>query len=135
MGLFDDAVAEFSKAERDPARFVDCQTLKGFCHVDKGDFEKGEEAFKVALASDSLDEGQRLSLYFELGVLYENWERPLEALDSFQFVADTDLFFRDVTDRIEALRKKLGMTDEPNTDELDSVEDDSVATKDRISFL
>ncbi len=135
MGLFDDAVAEFSKAETDPARFVDCQTLKGFCHVDKGDFEKGEEAFRIALDSDSLDDSQRLSLYYELGVLYENWERPLEALDSFQFVADCDLFFRDVADRIDALRKKLGMTEEAGQDAVDSTEEAPVEAKDRISFL
>ena len=134
MGLFDDAIAEFSKAEKDPERFVDCQTLKGLCFVDKGDFEKGEECFKAALDGRALDDGQKLSLYYELGVLYENWERPLEALDSFQFVADCDLFFRDVADRIEALRKTLGMDSESATDQA-AAEEEPIENKDRISFL
>lgn len=135
MGLLDDAVAEFSKAERDPSRFVDCQTLKGLCCVDKGDFEKGEEAFRAALDGGNLAEGQKLSLYYELGALYENWERPLDALDSFQFVADSDLFFRDVADRIDSLRKVLGMSDEPEAKKNVATEDAPEESKDRVSFL
>lgn len=135
MGLFDDAIVEFSKAENDPVRFVDCLTLKGLCHVDKGEFEKSEEAFKTALSGDSLDDGQKLSIYYELGILYEGWERPLDALDSFQFVADCDLFFRDVADRIESLRNSLGMTDETGVTDNGKTDEVSVETKDRISFL
>ncbi|WP_020675741.1 tetratricopeptide repeat protein [Geopsychrobacter electrodiphilus] len=134
MGLFSDAVAEFGKAERDPARFVDCQTLKGLCCVDQGDFEKGEEAFLAALAGDDLAEGQKLSLHYELGLLYENWERPLDALDSFQYVADSELFFRDVADRLEQLRKKLGLDDDSDQQKADA-KGESLVPKDRISFL
>ncbi len=135
MGLLDDAVAEFSKAERDPFRFVDCQTLKGLCCVDKGDFEKGEESFRAALEGDSLAEGQKLSLYYELGALYENWERPLDALDSFQFVADTDLFFRDVAVRIDNLRKVLGLSAETGANGKDIADQEPEESKDRVSFL
>ncbi len=135
MGLLDDAVVEFSKAERDPSRFVDCQTLKGLCCVDKGDFEKGEESFRAALEGESLAEGQKMSLYYELGALYENWERPLDALDSFQFVADSDLFFRDVADRIDSLRKALGMSDDSETSKKDTPETTPEESKDRVSYL
>lgn len=135
MGLLDDAVAEFSKAERDPARFVDCQTLKGLCCVDKGDFEKGEEAFRTALDSNSLVDGQRFSLYYELGALYENWERPLDALDCFQFVADSDLSFRDVAGRVESLRMVLGMTDASGENKNDAAAIAPEESKDRVSFL
>ncbi len=134
MGLLDDAVAEFSKAERDPSRFVDCLTLKGLCCVDKGDFEKGEESFRAALDGEALAEGQKMSLYYELGALYENWERPLDALDSFQFVADSDLFFRDVADRINSLRKTLGMSDDSETSKKVTPEI-AEESKDRVSFL
>ncbi len=135
MGLLDDAVAEFCKAERDPSRFVDCQTLKGLCCIDKGDFEKGEGAFRAALDGGALLEGQKLSLYYELGALYENWERPLDALDSFQFVADSDLFFRDVADRIDHLRKVLGMSGESETGKDNTAEITPEESKDRVSFL
>ena len=131
MGLFDDAVAEFSKAKKDPARFADCQTLIGLCHVDKGDFEQGEKSFLAALDGESLEEGQRLSLYYELGVLYENWERPLDALESFTMVADSDLSFRDVGERLALLRKTLDMPEEG----AGPSEEPPIENKDRISFL
>lgn len=135
MGLLDDAVAEFSKAERDPSRFVDCQTLKGLCCVDNGDFDKGEEAFRAALEGDSLAEGQKLSLHYELGALYENWQRPRDALDSFKIVADSDLFFRDVADRIDSLRKELGLPEGAGTKKNDNPEVPPEESKDRVSFL
>jgi len=124
MGLFDDAVSEFNKAQSDPARFVDCQTLKGLCYVDKGDFEKGEEAFRAALASTTIDEGQRLSLYYELGALYEAFQHPQEALASYRFVADADPEFRDIAEKVA----RLSQGD-------DSASTNSSASKDRISFL
>ena len=135
MGLLDDAVAEFSKAERDPRRFVDCQTLKGLCCVDKGDFEKGEVAFRAALDGDSLADGQKLSLHYELGALYASWERPQDALDSFQIVADSDLFFRDVADRLDNLHKLLGGASGSQPGKSETAEITPEETKDRVSFL
>jgi hypothetical protein len=44
-----------------------------------------------------------------MGLLYEVWARPLEALDSYQSAANIDLFFRDVGEKIEALRRTLGL--------------------------
>ncbi|PLY02919.1 MAG: hypothetical protein C0622_05025, partial [Desulfuromonas sp.] len=49
MGLFEDAISEFDKASRDPSRYVDCQTLKGLCHSDKGEFAAAEKMFRLAL--------------------------------------------------------------------------------------
>ncbi len=134
MGLLDDAVAEFSKAERDPSRFVDCQTLKGLCCVDKGDFEKGEVAFRAALDGDSLADGQKLSLHYELGALYASWKRPQDALDSFQIAADSDLSFRDVADRLDNLRKLLGVSGSQSA-KTEALEITPEEPKDRVSFL
>lgn len=38
-----------------------------------------------------------------------NWNRPLDALDSFQQVADADISYREVGDQISRLRKELGL--------------------------
>lgn len=123
MGLFDDAISEFEKAQTDPSRFIDCQTLKALCFADKGEFEKSEEAYKAALSSTSIDDMQRLSLHYELGMLYENFQRPGEALGSYQFVANADPQFRDIADKIAALSDGGDVTN------------DSGSSKNRISFL
>jgi tetratricopeptide (TPR) repeat protein len=109
MGLFDDAVAEFDKAMKNPGRLVDSLTLKGTCLFEKGAFDQAEEVFKSGLVYPGLNAAERISLHYEMGLLYEACGRPLEALDSFQSAADADLFFRNVGEKIEALRKILGL--------------------------
>ncbi len=127
MGLLDDAISEFEKAERDPARFVDCQTLRGLCFSDKGDFVNAEKMFRQALDSEHLEENQRQNLGYELGSLYERSEQYAEASASYQAVFAQDENYRDVAVKVRALQVKLGgdnVTTEP-------VEE----SKDRISFL
>jgi tetratricopeptide (TPR) repeat protein len=111
MGLLDDAIEQFEKAKQDVERRVDCLTLKGACLVQKGDFEKAVDAFREGLAVDDIKNEERISLYYELGLLYLGWKRPLEALDSFQCVADVEPFFRQVDEQIRKLRKELVLDD------------------------
>ena len=112
MGLLDDAIGQFDKVVVDPQRRIDCLTLKGVCLVQKGAFDEAVSSFKEGLAYESLKDGERISLYYELGLLYVEWKQPLEALDSFQCVADVDPFFRNVDDQIRRLRKELGLDDD-----------------------
>lgn len=109
MGLLDDAVAEFDKAMKNPVRLADSLTLKGTCLFEKGTFDQAEEVFKNGLAYPDLNPAERTSLHYEMGLLYEAWDRPLEALDSFQSAADADPFFRNVGEKVEALRKTIGL--------------------------
>lgn len=111
MGLLDEAIEEFTKAMSHPSRYTDALTLIGNCLVSKGDFDQAAELFKKGLHQENLNEGDRLNLYFELGQLNVVWGRPLEALDSFQQVADTDISYRDVGDHIRKLRDELGLDD------------------------
>ncbi len=128
MGLVDDAVAEFEKAGRNAERRVACLILKGMCLVEKGTFDVAEDVFKEGLGLPDLTAGERTSLHYEMGVLYQSWERPLEALESFQAVADADLFYRNVGEKIRTLRQKLGLE---NDREVESAK----GSKDRISFV
>ena len=130
MGLIDDALGEFDHAMGDPSRRVDCLTLKGICLLDKNNLEGAEASFKLALATPGLAETQRSSLYYELGLLYEVWDRPLDALDSFQSAADVDLFFRNVQEKIHELRSRLGMEEENGGDSKAGK-----GGKDRVSYV
>jgi tetratricopeptide (TPR) repeat protein len=130
MGLLDEAVAEFDKAMNNPARLADSLTLKGICLFEKGAFEPAEKVFKSGLLYPGLNSSERISLFYEMGLLYEAWGRPLEALDSFQSAADADLFFRGVGEKIEALRKRLGL-------DVNAGKEDSGARgdKSRVSYI
>jgi len=130
MGLLDDAVTEFERAARDPARRLDCLTLKGQCQLDMGRPDAAEGTFRQALDIPLLSEEGRRVLCYELGLLYEVLGRKQEALDNYQIVANIDLFFRDVTDKLKMLRQELGIDDQ-------AIEDVSEAVngRDRISFV
>jgi len=112
MGLFDEAIEEFDKAMIHPSRYIDALTLTGICLASKGSLDRAAELFKKGLSQEGLDEGDRLNLHFELGQLYVSWGRPLEALDSFEQVADADLSYRDVGDQVRKLREELGLDDD-----------------------
>jgi len=127
MGLLDDAISEFEKAEREPARYVDCQTLKGLSFSDKQDYEKAELMFQQALDSPELEAIQRLNLGYELGLLYERAERTNDALISYQNVFSQDSNYRDVRDKVSLLKETLGIDDDSQV----VVEE----KKNRISFL
>jgi len=124
MGLIDDAVAEFRKIKDAPSRFVDSHTLLGVCLAEQGKLEDAEAVFKNGLSYDRLNDGQRFSLYYEMGLLLERMDRPLDALDSFQYVADYDPFFRGVKDKVNGLRQQLGLEG-----------DGGGSRKDRVSYL
>ena len=128
MGLLDDAISEFEKAETEPARYVDCQTLKGLSYSDKADYENGELMFQQALDSPHLEDIQRLNLGYELGLLYERAERSSDALISYQEVFSQDSNYRDVRDKITVLKNTLGIAEDSSSIR---VED----KKERISFL
>jgi tetratricopeptide (TPR) repeat protein len=112
MGMFGEAINEFASAARDPSRLLDCLILKGQCLTQWGELVAAEAVFKEALANPSLTDAIRIALRYELGLLYESTARPLEALESFEFVAGRDEFFRDVADKQKALRRMLGLDEE-----------------------
>jgi len=127
MGLYDDAIAEFEKASLDPSRAIDCVTLTGQCHSEAGAAELAMETFKQGLAMANLNEEGRMTLNFELGMLYQMNGQLLEALETFQLVAERDSFFRNVSELIKNLRRELGLGD--------SDDDGPQGDRDRVSYV
>ena len=111
MGLTDDAIVEFDKAARSPARALDAVTLKGICLAEKGDHAEAEQTFIAGLGSLRLSSAEAASLRYELGLLYQAWQRPQQALEAFEAVAAEDHFYRDVGEKVAALREELGLAD------------------------
>ncbi|MGE4578889.1 MAG: tetratricopeptide repeat protein [Desulfuromonadales bacterium] len=130
MGLLDDAIAEFEKTMKNPARFVDGITAKGICLAEKGSFENAEHTFKAGLANDGLDSEERISIYYELGLLYEVWGKPREAFECFKRVAAADSFFRNVSEKLSLLGQELGISGAAGNDD-----GAGKSKKDRISFV
>ncbi len=136
MGLADDAISEFEKAQKDPLRYVDCQMLKGLIYSDKGDYQGAEKMFQQALDSSYLEDIQRLNLGYELGLLYERAERYEDALASYRNVLAQDSKYRDVADKIDSLKSQLGIVEEPSEGSTaPPKKNESEPPKRRVSFL
>lgn len=130
MGLIDDAIAEFDKAMKAPARMVDALTLKGICLAEKGAFDLAEGVFRDGIANPDVADAERVSLHYEMGLLYEVWGRPGDALKCFSTVAASDRIFRDVDEKLRTLREQVGATD----DEADLAAAGK-SGKDRVTYL
>lgn len=132
MGLMDDAVTEFKKSMRNPKRLADSLILIGICYAEKGSFADAEAVFSTAIARPDVQAADKISTQYELGLVYEVWGRPAEALCTFEAVADQDPFFRNVGEKIDALRLLIAVeSDKSAGDTPESVS----PGKDRISFV
>lgn len=129
MGLIDDAIAEFDKAMKSPDRMVDCLTLKGICLAEKGAFDLAEEVFRSGIGNPAVEDAERVSLHYEMGLLYEVWGRPADALKCFSSVAASDRIFRDVDQKLRLLREQLGTTAP------DELADAGKSGKNRVTYL
>jgi len=133
MGLLEDAIVEFQEAMKDESRRVDCLTFIGMTYVERGFFQKAEGTLTRAVLLLDADDTRRPTIQYDMGQLYMKWGRPLEALDSFQYVVDIDPEYRDARDKVIHLRDQLGL--DPLDGE-DTVPEETQSFKEnRISYL
>jgi tetratricopeptide (TPR) repeat protein len=104
MGLLADAMNEFELAARDATRECMCFAMIGMIRLERGDLDLSAAAYKRALEAGQKTIDQEMSLYYELGVVYEMKSEFKEALYYFQKVARRDPQYRGVSDRIAALQ-------------------------------
>ncbi|NVB77587.1 MAG: tetratricopeptide repeat protein [Kofleriaceae bacterium] len=105
MGLFDEAIKAFEKTLRAPGREVQCRVMIGMCHREMGNPTDAIHQFKQGLHANASDR-ERLSLYYEIGVTYEQMSDYGEALYYFEAVLKRDPNFADTAHRADALRQR-----------------------------
>jgi tetratricopeptide (TPR) repeat protein len=103
MGLINDAVHELSVAARDADRECMCHAMIGLIHLEQGGLDQAIDSYIKALASPVKTVEQEMSLYYDLGTVYEMQKKAQEALYYFQKIARRDPGFRDISDRIRGL--------------------------------
>ncbi len=108
MMLLPDAINEFELAARDPDRECPCFAMIGMIHLEQGQLDEAEAAYKRALEADRRTVDQEMSLYYDLGTVVEMKHLPHDALYYFQLIARRDPNYRDVKDRIADLERSTG---------------------------
>jgi tetratricopeptide (TPR) repeat protein len=112
MGLLEEAISEFQKVVQThdrgvPFRYtMQCCTLLALAFMEKGQPEIAAFWYERALQTPDLDQESVLALQYDLGIAQDLGGHPDAALKSFQQVYAMNIDYRDVAERIGALRER-----------------------------
>ncbi len=110
MGLLDEAIGELQKAcqsvdrGRAFAQIMQTYTWLAQCFLEKGVPEAAVRWYEKALKVAGIDGETRVALNYELGSAYETAGDKPAALKHFMDVYGSNIDYRDVSERIKALR-------------------------------
>jgi pilus assembly protein FimV len=104
MELFDYAISEFEMASSDPSMKFDCNIMLGNCFMEKGDYKKSINYYKIASEIKGLPTEKMARLHFNLGLAYEANGMISEALDTFNQVLKFDHSFSEAQEKINKLQ-------------------------------
>jgi tetratricopeptide (TPR) repeat protein len=109
MGMIKEALNAFQIAARDPHRECMCFAMIGIIYLEQNRLDEAAEAYVQALASTDKTVEQEMSLYYDLGTVYEMKGKEQDALYYFQKIARRDPGYRDTADRINTLSPSADM--------------------------
>ena len=110
MGLLDEAIGELQKVAQaidkgHPfTQVIQAYTWLAHCLLEKGAPQAAVRWYQKALTAPNLDDEQKMALHYELGSAYEAGGEKKAALDSFMEVYASNIDYRDVAERIKALK-------------------------------
>jgi tetratricopeptide (TPR) repeat protein len=104
MELFDYAISEFEMASSSPSMKFDCYTMLGNCCMEKGDYNKSIEYYKISSEIQGLSNEKLAWLHFNLGLAYEANGMVSEAIDTFNLVLKLDHSFAEAKEKIKKLQ-------------------------------
>ena len=110
MGLLDEAIGELQKVCQSVERgrpfplIMQTYTWLAQCFLDKGVPEAAIRWYERALKLSDLDEDTRIALHYELASAYETAADKPAALNHYMEVYGSNIDYRDVSERIKALK-------------------------------
>lgn len=107
MGLVKDAVGEFEIALKSPGREVESANMIAVCYQELGEPAKAVEYYQRALVIDGCPPEAALNMNYELACLYEETGDVRNAVMFFKKVVDQDKVYRDVAEKIRALKARV----------------------------
>ena len=103
MGLYGDAIKEFSVAAGNPRRRLDCLALQAACYREKGEPSVARELLQRGRDLEVLSVEERMFLSYELGFLLETTGALEEAILLYREVKGIDPTFHDASLRLAKL--------------------------------
>jgi tetratricopeptide (TPR) repeat protein len=105
---YEQAIPLFQEAQRDPRRKILAMGKIGVCFFLKGWTTDAMEIFQQAMDSYEIkDDAVAKDLQYNLGLCYEKLGEKEKALEFYRKIAQIDFGFRDVSKRVDRLRKNV----------------------------
>jgi tetratricopeptide (TPR) repeat protein len=110
MGLLDEAIGELQKVchaidrGQEFTQIMQAYTWLAHCFVEKGVPEASVKWYEKALKVASADEQAKMAVHYELAAAHEAAGNKKAALDNFMEVYGSNIDYRDVAERIKALK-------------------------------
>jgi tetratricopeptide (TPR) repeat protein len=108
MGLLEDASREFEAALASPALHRDACSMLGLCLRDRGEIAEAARWYREALESSDPGSPELSGLRYALADALAELGDEQSALDLFASILAADPGYRDVTDRVTSLRRRIG---------------------------
>lgn len=107
MGLVKDAVGEFEIAMKNPERLVECCNMIAICYQELGENQKAVDYYLKGLEAPGCPPEAALNMEYEIACVYEALGDIRNAAQHFKKVVDQDKTYRDVGERIRALKARV----------------------------
>jgi tetratricopeptide (TPR) repeat protein len=104
MELFDYAITEFELASSSSTMKFDCYIMLGNCYMEKGDYNKSIECYKMSSKIQGLSKEKLAWLHFNMGLAYEASGKVSEAIETFNLVLRLDHSFAGAREKIKKLQ-------------------------------
>jgi nucleoid DNA-binding protein len=123
MSLFEPAIKELENAaqlvgpEDEDHRFIHCCSLLGNCYVAAGNYPEAERWLLSGLKLSNKKSSEYIALRYELGLVYEAWEKLDNATEAFSEVYSIDQNFRRVVEKLKSLQMSYVSSQSPKRSE------------------
>jgi tetratricopeptide (TPR) repeat protein len=104
MGLIDEAITEFQVAARTPAYRLRAIEMLGSCFIEKEEYRIALKVLSRALQVPGHTDEDLVGIFYALGQSYEALGERRAALECYERVLGCDVNFKDVSQRVAALR-------------------------------
>lgn len=103
---YDEAIPLFQEAQRDPGRKIAAMDKIGYCFFKKGWYADAVDVFTRALDSREIkDDDTAKELRYNLARSHEEQGDSQKALEIYRKIAQQDFAYKDVSKRVDKLRK------------------------------
>jgi len=109
---YDQAIPLLQQAQRDPRRKLAAMSKVGFCFAEKGWLDDAIDVYTKAINSYEIKEDAvAKELRYNLGNAYEQQGDTDKALEVYRRIAQVDFAYKDVSRRVEKLRRSRNKPD------------------------